>query len=142
VKDITYRTVPLVRRELDKQLTAMVLVQDVFTFFILLPIMTLGFISLNPNNTQDPLANAEFQLANVIAVMFYYLYFSVSIKSFCILLYTCLLIVLGSILYLCMCFWTIPSSIEICFLRYSSKSMATTKDKCYSSNNTYMRIWP
>jgi hypothetical protein len=104
VKDITYRTVPLVRRELDKQLTAMVLVQDVFTFFILLPIMTLGFISLNPNNTQDPLANAEFQLANVIAVMFYYLYFSVSIKSFCILLYTCLLIVLGSILYLCMCF--------------------------------------
>jgi len=77
---LTYRTVPLIRRELDKQLTVMVLVQDVFTFFILLPIMSLGFISLNPNITRDSLANAEFQLANVIAVMFYYLYFSVSVN--------------------------------------------------------------
>ncbi len=70
-----------VRRELDKQLTVMVLVQDIFTFMTLLPIMTLGFVSLNPNIPQDPLSEAQFQLINVIAVMFYYLYFSVSIKS-------------------------------------------------------------
>ncbi|UJR20202.1 hypothetical protein I4U23_023333 [Adineta vaga] len=75
VKQIPYRTVPLVRRELDKQLTIMILIQDAFTVITLLPIITLGFISLNPNVNQDPLANAEFQLANVIAVMFYYLYF-------------------------------------------------------------------
>jgi hypothetical protein len=81
VKNIAYRTVPLVRRELDKQLTVMVLVQDIFTFMTLLPIMTLGFVSLNPNIPQDPLSEAQFQLINVIAVMFYYLYFSVSIKS-------------------------------------------------------------
>ena len=78
VKQIAYRTVPLVRRELDKQLTSMILVQDVFTFFILLPIMSMGFISFNPDINRDPLVNAQFQLANVIAVMFYYLYFSVS----------------------------------------------------------------
>ncbi|CAF3935025.1 unnamed protein product, partial [Rotaria sp. Silwood1] len=76
VKDIAYRTVPLVRRELDKQLTVMILVQDFFTFVTLLPIMTFGFLSLNPHINRDPLANAEFQLANVIAVMFYYLYFT------------------------------------------------------------------
>jgi hypothetical protein len=80
VRDIAYRTVPLVRRELDKQLTVMVLVLDVFTFIILLPIMSLGFVSLNPNIIQGSLANAEFQLANVIAVMFYYLYFTVSMN--------------------------------------------------------------
>jgi hypothetical protein len=81
VKQIAYRTIPLVRRELDKQLTVMVLVQDVFTFFIILPIMISGFISLNTDLTQNPLANAEYQLANVIAVMFYYLYFTVSVKK-------------------------------------------------------------
>jgi hypothetical protein len=80
VKEIAYRTVPLVRRELDKQLTVMVLVQDVFTFVILLPVMSVGFVSFNPNIARDPLANAEFQLANVIAVMFYYLYFTVSMN--------------------------------------------------------------
>jgi hypothetical protein len=84
VKDIAYRTVPLVRRELDKQLTVMVLVQDVFTFFTILPIMISGFVSLHPDIAQIPLANAEFQLANAIAVMFYYLYFTVSIKNDCV----------------------------------------------------------
>jgi hypothetical protein len=81
VQNIAYRTIPLVRRELEKQLTTMVLVQDVFTFFVLLPIMTLGFISLNPNINQNPLSNAEFQLVNTIAVIFYYAYFVVSIKK-------------------------------------------------------------
>ena len=79
VQQTAYRTIPLVRRELDKQLTIMVLVQDVFTFFTLLPIMTLGFISLNPRIIQNPLIDAEFQLANSTAVAFYYLYFAVSI---------------------------------------------------------------
>jgi hypothetical protein len=104
VKQIAYRTVPLVRRELDKQLTVMVLVQDVFTFFILLPIMSSGFVSLNPNITRDPLAAATFQLANAIAVIFYYLYFAVSIKSCCILLINLFVNFSGSILYLCMRF--------------------------------------
>ncbi|CAF0875057.1 unnamed protein product [Adineta steineri] len=76
VKQIAHRTAPLVQRELDKQLTMMILIQDIFTFITLLPIMTLGFISLNPNTTRNPVIEAQFQLANVIAVMFYYLYFS------------------------------------------------------------------
>lgn len=78
IQQIAYRTVPLVRRELDKPLTSMILVQDVFTFFIFLPITTMTFISLNPQITRDPLVNAEYQLANNIAVMFHYSYFAVS----------------------------------------------------------------
>jgi hypothetical protein len=101
VKQIAYRTIPLVRRELDKQLTAMVLVQDAFTFFIILPIMISGFISLNPNFTQNPLTDAEYQLANVIAVMFYYLYFAVSVNN---ISSSTLMIHLGTILYLYMRF--------------------------------------
>jgi hypothetical protein len=101
VKQIAYRTIPLVRRELDKQLTVMVLVQDAFTFFIILPIMISGFISLNPNFTQNPLTDAEYQLANVIAVMFYYLYFAVSVNN---ISSSTLMIHLGTILYLCMRF--------------------------------------
>ncbi|CAF4995861.1 unnamed protein product, partial [Rotaria sp. Silwood1] len=37
---------------------------------------TLRIVSLNPNITQDPLSEAQYQLANVITVMFYYLYFA------------------------------------------------------------------
>jgi hypothetical protein len=35
VRQIPYRTVPLVRRELDKQLTSMILVQVVYNFFVI-----------------------------------------------------------------------------------------------------------
>jgi hypothetical protein len=81
VKQIAYRTVPLVRRELDKQLTVMVLVQDVFTFITVLPTTSLGILSLNPTITQDAVAQAQFQFANVVAVMFYYLYFTVRVNT-------------------------------------------------------------
>ena len=37
VTQLAYRAVPLVRRELDKQLTVMVLVQVVFNFCVLVP---------------------------------------------------------------------------------------------------------
>lgn len=82
VQQIAYRTVPLVRRELDKQLTVMILVQDACTFFMILPIAILGLISLDTNITGNPLSDAQFQLANVIAVMLYYIYFSVRKKIF------------------------------------------------------------
>ena len=78
VRDVAYRTVPLVRRELDKELTAMILAQDTFTFFTLLPITSLGILSLDTYFNQDPRRQAYFQLANNVAVMFYYAYFSVS----------------------------------------------------------------
>lgn len=80
-KHVAYRTVPLVRRELDKQLTSMILLQDAFTFIVILPITTLGFISLDTNTIRNPLSEAQFQFVNVIAVMFYYLYFSVCIRA-------------------------------------------------------------
>jgi hypothetical protein len=42
---MAYRTVPLVRRELDKQLTIMVLVQIVYNFLTLLPNFIVYIIS-------------------------------------------------------------------------------------------------
>jgi hypothetical protein len=37
VQQLSHRTLPLVRRELDKQLTVMVLTQVVFNFFAITP---------------------------------------------------------------------------------------------------------
>ena len=80
VQQLAHRTIPLVRRELDKQLTRMILAQDVLTFFLIIPITVMGFLSLVPSINLDPLSQAEFQLANVIAVMCYYLYFAVRLE--------------------------------------------------------------
>jgi hypothetical protein len=49
VQQLAYRTIPLVRRELDKQLTLMVLVQVAANIFTLLPYTTANAVATNPN---------------------------------------------------------------------------------------------
>ncbi|CAF0929093.1 unnamed protein product [Rotaria sordida] len=84
VRQIPYRTVPLVRRELDKQLTSMVLVQVVFNCFIILPCIICMFLVdiLDPNSALINISDLNF--AQDISIILYYLYFS---SSFYI--YTC-----------------------------------------------------
>ncbi|CAF1257106.1 unnamed protein product [Rotaria sp. Silwood1] len=53
VRQLTYRTLPLVRRELDKQLTVMVLVQVATNFFTLTPFNILSALSLNKSIMSD-----------------------------------------------------------------------------------------
>jgi len=79
VQQIAYRTIPLVRRELDKQLTVMVLVQVVINIFTLLPYTTVIALSTNTNITMNPVIRAKLQLAGTVALIMYYIFFAVSI---------------------------------------------------------------
>jgi hypothetical protein len=102
VQQLTYRTVPLVRRQLDKQLTTMVLLQVAFTCFATLPYFIVNMIISNTSLTNDPATAAQLQLASILTVCLYYMYFAVSlnlvlifVKLFC----ACL----EPILYLYLC---------------------------------------
>jgi len=80
VQQIAYRTVPLVRRQLDKQLTKMVLVQVFFTCFAILPLAIVNLFILFTDFTEDPLISAELGLINILTICLYYMYFAVSTK--------------------------------------------------------------
>jgi hypothetical protein len=79
VQQIAYRTVPLVRRRLDKQLTVIVLVQVVINIFTTLPYTTVSAISLNKSLTADPVIKAKIQFAMMITRIFAYMTYAVSI---------------------------------------------------------------
>jgi hypothetical protein len=79
VRTIAYRTVPLVRRELDKQLTVMVLTQVVVHCFTVLPFSIMNVLSLNTSLTNGLITTAEIKFTSFISVLVYYIYFGVSI---------------------------------------------------------------
>ena len=79
VKQIAYRAVPLVRRELDKQLTKMVLVQVFADVLALLPNFILLCYSSIRNLPSGSEAAVELGLINNILIVFYYWHFVVSI---------------------------------------------------------------
>jgi hypothetical protein len=78
IRHIAYRTVPLVRRELDKQLTTMVLVQVIFACFAIFPAFLINTITSITSLTQDPVITAQIQLISLVTICLYYMYFAVS----------------------------------------------------------------
>jgi len=82
VRQIPYRTVPLVRRELDKQLTVMVLVQVVCTICFILPYIVVLFLLNTLNLYSQSIDVAELNFSNFITGMMYYLHFAVSRNYF------------------------------------------------------------
>lgn len=78
VQHLTYRTVPLVRRETDKQLTIMVLVQDVYNLFFIIPYIIVYALQLNMSLEPDPVYAARIELASAVTSALYYVPFSVS----------------------------------------------------------------
>jgi hypothetical protein len=78
VQQLAYRTVPLVRRELDKQLTVMVLVQVIYNLFAIGPNFIVYVIDAY-GNIQDLVVKARVDLAYDITLCSYYSYFAVSI---------------------------------------------------------------
>ena len=78
VQQLAYRAVPLVRRELDKQLTQMVLVQILHNCVSTLPYTILTTISSVVAYQKDPNVAARFDFANVVSILLYYSSFSVS----------------------------------------------------------------
>ena len=77
VTQLAYRTVPLVRRELDKQLTVMVLVQVAFTFVVLVPYIVVYMVTLSNTVSKDTYGYAQLQLARNITISSFYVYFAV-----------------------------------------------------------------
>jgi hypothetical protein len=82
VKQLSYQAVPLVRRELDKQLTVMVLIQVVFNFFAITPYTIINAIILNPQATADPIENAIISCARIISIILLYSCCAVSKRHF------------------------------------------------------------
>ncbi|UJR08215.1 hypothetical protein I4U23_012488 [Adineta vaga] len=76
VRQIPYRTVPLVRRELDKQLTSMVLVQVVYKTIVVVPYVSVLFVLYTANLNSLSLTNAQLNFMNYITGMIYYLNFA------------------------------------------------------------------
>ena len=71
----------MIRRELDRQLTVMVLVQVVFNSFATIPYIILYIIMRIPYMTIDPYRYAQLQLASAVFVHMYYLHYAVWNRS-------------------------------------------------------------
>lgn len=78
VQKLSYRTMPLVRRELDKQLTVMVLMQVIFNVFAITPYTIINAIILNPAMTNDPVTNELLTCARILSIILLYTCFAVS----------------------------------------------------------------
>ncbi|CAF1289234.1 unnamed protein product [Rotaria sordida] len=72
VKKLSYRTLPLVRRRLDQQLTVMVLTQAIFSVFTITPYTVINAIILDPYLTQDPIAKAILSSAGILSIILLY----------------------------------------------------------------------
>ncbi len=79
IRQLAHHTVPLVRRELEKQLTVMVLVQVAFNSFTLLPSNIVSALESNTALMSNPTVAANIQFANIMSILLYYLTFAVSI---------------------------------------------------------------
>jgi hypothetical protein len=77
VRQIPYRTVPLVRRELDKQLTSMVLVQLVHNIFVIVPYVGSLLINYSSNLSISAPNYAAIVFSTVLTGLIHYLYFAV-----------------------------------------------------------------
>ena len=78
VQQLVYRMVPIIRRELDRQLTKMVLSQVLFNVFVLVPYAITLLIIVQSSSDWDPNGIAILQFINTIAMYLYYLYYAVS----------------------------------------------------------------
>jgi hypothetical protein len=81
VQQLAHRTLPLVRRELDKQLTVMVLVQGVVIFFTIAPYVIVYFISMIPMLSHNSVIVAQLQFVSSTTSTIYYIYFAVRINK-------------------------------------------------------------
>ncbi|CAF1540708.1 unnamed protein product [Adineta ricciae] len=74
VKQIAYRTIPLVRRRLDQQLTTMVLTQSVFNSIVIAQYIILVVLVTNTTLLSNPSTSNQTQFALTTTSCIYYLY--------------------------------------------------------------------
>jgi len=77
VRNLLYYTVPLIRRELDKQLTSMVLVQIIIDIFVLLPYSIASVISLYINQFTDSAVRERIRYLQNLTLILYYFHLAV-----------------------------------------------------------------
>ncbi len=77
VKQIAYLTYPLVRRELDKQLTVMVLIQVLVNFIALMSNVISYLLILNDSLKANSVVYNRINLAHTISICLFYVSFSV-----------------------------------------------------------------
>ena len=77
IRQISHRAVPLVRRELDKQLTTMVLVQVVINFFTNVPCVSMTAVMYATANIKDSSITDIIQFTYNVTLMVFYTYFAV-----------------------------------------------------------------
>jgi hypothetical protein len=78
VENLAYRTVPLVRRELDKQLTVIVLMQALFAFLVIVPYLIVNILNSDPRTVHDPTNAERLNFALSLTLCIYNLNFTVS----------------------------------------------------------------
>jgi uncharacterized protein YqgC (DUF456 family) len=92
VQQIAYRAVPLVRRELDKQLTVMVLVEALCDVIFVTPMFIQTMYSLIIGAPSDPYALMQFRLVMNFTTIWYFFRFVVWINDVeYIILHLCLM---------------------------------------------------
>ena len=79
VQQISYRTIPLVRRELDKQLTTMVLAEALCEVIFVTPAIILNLFSYIIGNSSDPLTMVMISFFRNLTGIFYYIHFVVGV---------------------------------------------------------------
>jgi hypothetical protein len=77
VQQIAYRTVPLVRRELDKQLTTMVLIQVIINAVTNIPFATIVAVMYATTNITNPVIKNIIQFIYNVTLTITYTYFAV-----------------------------------------------------------------
>jgi hypothetical protein len=80
VQNIAYRAVPLVRRELDKQLTKMVLAQVLYDIPVVLPIVIQNISSFIIDTSNDSFALQLMTFMRNLAYILYYFHYVVCIN--------------------------------------------------------------
>ncbi|UJR17697.1 hypothetical protein I4U23_004595 [Adineta vaga] len=79
IQQIAYRTIPLVRRETDKQLTTMVFTQVLINVVTNVPFITLTAVSTTLNNSAtNTTVLQRMQFAYIVTTILFYTYFSIS----------------------------------------------------------------
>jgi len=78
VRRLAYRAVPLARRELDKQLTVMVLILDIYNIIALMPYPIIIVLTSVTTITQNPSIADHINFISSLTTYSYYLYYAVN----------------------------------------------------------------
>lgn len=140
IKQLAYRTTPLVRRESDKQLTTMVLVHVVFDFFTLVPYVIVSIVALDTSLINDPISNAYIQFFRIFSIYLYYLYFVVSRLISQFSTFSSLFVFSVSILHLRLCFGTISTTTFSRFTTNIFERKSTFQCSSYQPNSSLINL--